>query len=54
MGGDVEDGLLDVAGDDQPWEDGRLGIADGIEEVGESGDECRLPQGHAIVVWGEA
>ncbi len=30
---DVRDGLIDLAGDDQPRIDGKLGVGDGVEQV---------------------
>jgi len=50
VSGDVLRGLLGVACGDQLWVDGELGVADGIEEIGEAGDECGLAQSHSVVV----
>src|ERR1700677_3887093 len=48
MGRDVLRGLRDVAWDHKLWIH-VLGVGDGVEQVGEAGDQCRLTQGDAVV-----
>jgi hypothetical protein len=47
MGRDVLRGLRDVAWDHKLWIH-VLGLGDGVEQVGEAGDQCRLTQGDAV------
>jgi hypothetical protein len=48
MGRDVLRGLRDVAWDHKLWIH-VLGVGDGVEQVGEAGDQCRLTQGDAVL-----
>jgi hypothetical protein len=48
MSGDVLRSLRDVAWDHQLWIH-VLGVGDGVEQVGEAGDQGRMTQGDAVV-----
>jgi hypothetical protein len=50
MSGNVVNGLFDVARNNQPRHNRKLGIRDGHEQVGHGGNQRRLVQSYSLIV----